>query len=109
MNPPPPLPQGLRQIDTRGIAGAPPPVAQKEEQTFVAGLPVETILYIAIGTILYLIYGIGAYRLSYNTNGSVFLGIVAFLLAPLYYPYYGLFVSQPQQAPLLMGGRRRKH
>lgn len=104
MNPPPPLPTGLRQ----SIAGAPP--AQKEEpKTVVGGLPLETILYIAIGTILYLIYGIGAYRIAYHNTSSIFMGIIAFLLAPLYYPYYGLFVSQPQQAPLLMGGRRRKH
>ena len=103
MNPPPPPPAGLRQMDTRGAM--PPP---KEEPTST-GLPMETILYIAVVTIVYLIYGIGAYRIAYNTNGSILMGIVAFLFAPLYYPYYGLFVSEPVQQPVLFGGRRRKH
>jgi hypothetical protein len=82
-------------------------MAQPAQEEPAMGLSMEAILSIAVGTILYLIYGIGAYRLSYNTNGSVFLGIVAFLLAPLYYPYHGIFVSQPQQAPILFGGRHR--
>ena len=101
-SPPPALPPGLRPQDPRMTQPA-------QEEPAVAGLTLETILYIAIGTILYLIYGIGAYRLSYNTNGSVVMAIIAFLLAPLYYPYHGLFVSQPQQAPILFGGKRRKH
>lgn len=96
MNAPPPLPAGMRPKDPRA-----------QEQSATMGVPMETIISIAVGALVYLIYGIGAYRLSYNTSGSVFLGILAFLFAPLYYPYYGLFVSQPQ--PLIMGGRRRKH
>ncbi len=98
-SPPPALPPGLRPQDAR--------MAQPAQEEPAMGLSMEAILSIAVGTILYLIYGIGAYRLSYNTNGSVFLGIVAFLLAPLYYPYHGIFVSQPQQAPILFGGRHR--
>jgi hypothetical protein len=59
--------------------------------------------------LLYLIYSLGAARIAYNTTQSVWIAIVALLLGPLYYPYYGAFLSQPPQTPILFGGRRRKH
>lgn len=59
--------------------------------------------------LLYLVYSLGAARIAYNTTQSVWIAIVALLLGPLYYPYYGAFLSQPIQAPILFGGRRRKH
>jgi hypothetical protein len=62
------------------------------------------------GTILvYVIYSFGAARIAYHTTQSVWIAIVALLLGPLYYPYYGTFLSQPVQTPILFGGRRRKH
>ena len=73
------------------------------------------IAMIVINVLLGLIYCYGAARLSYNTFGSMGWAVVAFFLAPLYYPYYAIFVSQsappapPSIMPDIMGGRRRRH
>jgi hypothetical protein len=91
------LPPELRPKDAREI--------QTEERKAVFDM---RIVYGILTAVFYVVYGIGAYRLSYNTNGSVFLGVLAFIFAPLYYPYYGLFVSQPQQVASILGGRSRR-
>jgi uncharacterized RDD family membrane protein YckC len=74
------------------------------------------IAMIVINVLLAVIYCYGAARLSYNTFGSMGWAVVAFFLAPLYYPYYAIFVSQaaPPPSPLsavtdMLGARRRRH
>ncbi len=61
-----------------------------------------------LGVLMFIIYGYGAARLSFNTFGSYFWSIVAFILAPFYYPYFGIFISTPSPAASIMGGRRRR-
>ncbi len=72
-----------------------------------------TIAMIVINVLIGIIYCYGAARLSYNTFGSMGWAVVAFFLAPLYYPYYAIFVSQPAPPPSVMsemfGARRRRH
>lgn len=76
------------------------------------------IAMIVINVLVAIIYCYGAARLSYNTFGSMGWATVAFFLAPLYYPYYAIFVSQsapPAPAPIMstvsdmIGGRKRRH
>lgn len=71
------------------------------------------IAMIVINVLLGLVYCYGAARLSYNTFGSMGWAVVAFFLAPIYYPYYAIFVSQPAPPPSVMsdmfGARRRRH
>jgi hypothetical protein len=71
------------------------------------------IAMLVINVLLALVYCYGAARLSYNTFGSMGWAVVAFFLAPLYYPYYAIFVSQPAPPPSIMsdmfGARRRRH
>ena len=75
------------------------------------------IAMIVINVLLAVIYCYGAARLSYNTFGSMGWAVVAFFLAPIYYPYYAIFVSQSAPAPApvmstvseMLGGRRRRH
>jgi hypothetical protein len=50
-------------------------------------------------------YWVGAAKLSYDTTGSGFWALLAFLFAPFYYPYYAFFVSKPASAPMMGGGR----
>lgn len=91
-----------------------------EEETKKPAVDVKDPLAIAmivINVLLAVIYCYGAARLSYNTFGSMGWAVVAFFLAPLYYPYYAIFVSQsaaPIPAPIptvpeMLGGRRRRH
>lgn len=68
------------------------------------------IAMLVINVLIGLIYCYGAARLSYNTFGSMGWAVVAFLFAPIYYPYYGIFVSQPAPPPSgFFGGRGRRH
>lgn len=94
----------------------PPPPQQTQEKkkaTIDLGVDVKDPLAIAmivINVLVGLIYCYGAARLSYNTFGSMGWAVVAFFLAPLYYPYYGIFVSQPAPPPSgFFGGRGRRH
>lgn len=67
------------------------------------------IAMIVINVLVGIIYCYGAARLSYNTFGSMGWAVVAFFLAPIYYPYYGIFVSQPAPPPSGFFGGRRRH
>jgi uncharacterized RDD family membrane protein YckC len=73
------------------------------------------IAMVVINVLVAIVYCYGAARLSYNTFGSMGWAVVAFFLAPLYYPYYGIFVSQPTPPSMLssvtdmIGGRKRRH
>jgi hypothetical protein len=91
------LPPELRPKDPRVVVEEKPRVAFTLQ-----------IAYSILGVLFYVLYGIGAYRISYNTNGSVFWGVLAFIFAPLYYMYYGIFVSQPQQTPSIIGGKKHR-
>lgn len=94
------LPPDLRPEDPRAV---------EEEKKPRAALTIQ-VAYSILGVLFYVLYGIGAYRISYNTNGSVLLGVLAFIFAPFYYLYYGIFVSQPTQQPTsIIGGRGRRH
>ena len=94
----------------------PPPAAptatdasKKVDVPGVGEIPKSTgILAIVFSVIVFIIYGYGAARLSFNTFGSYFWSVVAFLLAPFYYPYFGIFISSPATQPILFGGRRRR-
>ena len=107
-------------------AGTPPPPEQTRAQTQTnkdledatkkAALTIGgatgglAIAILVINVLIGLIYCYGAARLSYNTFGSMGWAVVAFLFAPLYYPYYGIFVSQPAPPPSgIFGGRSRRH
>ena len=92
------LPPDLRPKDPRAL----------EEEKPKAAFTIQ-IAYSILGVLFYILYGIGAYRVSYNTNGSVLLSVLAFIFAPFYYLYYGLFVSQPVQQTSIVGGRGRRH
>jgi hypothetical protein len=50
-------------------------------------------------------YYFGAAKISYDQTGSGLYAFVAFLFAPIYYPYYAFFVSKPASAPMLGGGK----
>ena len=49
-------------------------------------------------------YYFGAAKISYDQSGSGVYAFLAFLFAPLYYPYYAFVVSKPASAPMMMGG-----
>ena len=103
-------------------ANTPPPTAEQQSQNDAikkTGLNIGAatgglaIAMLVINVLIALIYCYGAARLSYNTFGSMGWAVVAFFLAPLYYPYYAIFVSQPAPPPSVMsdmfGARRRRH
>jgi hypothetical protein len=50
-------------------------------------------------------YWFGAAKVAYDQTGSGLWAFVAFLFAPLYYPYYAFFVSKPTPAPMMGGSR----
>jgi hypothetical protein len=50
-------------------------------------------------------YYFGAAKISYDQTGSGLYAFVAFLFAPIYYPYYAFFVSKPAPAPMMGGGK----
>ena len=65
--------------------------------------------YMMFYLILFLVwlaaYYFGAAKISYDQTGSGLYAFVAFLFAPIYYPYYAFFVSKPAPAPMLGGGK----
>lgn len=86
-----------------------PSAPQQEKKTLnldwsnLGGL---TIAYIVLIFLFWLLYGVGAAKLSYDHFQSVLWAIVAFLFAPLYYPFYAFMYSTPAQ-PSMFGGRKR--
>jgi len=48
-------------------------------------------------------YYFGAAKISYDQSGSGLYAFIAFLFAPIYYPYFAFFVSKPS-TPSMMGG-----
>lgn len=100
----PPPPQNTQQTQQQE--------QEKKKATIDLGVDVKDPLAIAmivINVLVGLIYCYGAARLSYNTFGSMGWAVVAFFLAPIYYPYYGIFVSQPAPPPSGFFGGRRRH
>lgn len=69
-----------------------------------SGMSVGTMVPIIIGAIVGLVFVIGAAKLSYDRYGSFAWAFLAFLFAPIYYPYYAFFVSSRVS---MFGGRRR--
>ncbi len=94
--PPPPAPataDASKKVDVPGVGEIPKTTG---------------ILSIILTVLLWIIYGYGAARLSFNTFGSYFWSIIAFILAPFYYPYFAIFISTPSPSASLLGGRRRR-
>lgn len=50
-------------------------------------------------------YYFGAAKMSYDQTGSGLYAFVAFLFAPVYYPYYAFVISKPASMPMMGGGR----
>lgn len=65
--------------------------------------------YMMFYLILFLVwlaaYYFGAAKISYDQTGSGLYAFVAFLFAPIYYPYYAFFVSKPAPAPMMGGSK----
>lgn len=62
------------------------------------------MFYLILFCVWLMAYYIGAAKISYDQTGSGLYAFVAFLFAPIYYPYYAFFVSRPAPAPMLGGG-----
>lgn len=95
----------------------PPPQTQptETEQTkkpllniLTKSLTVWNVLLGIIPLVLWFVYHYGAAKLSYNTYGSTGWSILAFIFAPVYYPYYGLFVSTPVSTGIFGAARKLK-
>ena len=93
-NTPPPPQQGLSQT-------------QPSEQPKPNGMPPMAIITTVVSITIGVLYSYGAARLSYNKYGSIGWAIIAFIFAPIYYPFYGVFLSTPVSTGLL-GGRKMK-
>ena len=50
-------------------------------------------------------YWFGAAKLSYDHSNSPIWAFLAFLFAPLYYPFYAFFVSKPASTGMFGGGK----
>lgn len=93
-------------------APPPPPQTQPIEQKTDSspkqstGMSVMSIIYSVISAIIGITYCYGAARLSYTKYGSIPWAIVDFIFAPIYYPFYAVFLHNPP--PPMMGGRRMK-
>lgn len=99
--PPPPPPQTTEQPMNEDT--------KKAVLAFGGATGGLAIAMVVINALIGLIYCYGAARLSYNTFGSMGWAVLAFFLAPIYYPYYALFVSQPAPPPSGIFGGRRRH
>jgi len=78
--------------------------AQARVKALTSNWSTMAIIGSVFGAIAWLIYAIGAAKLSYDKYGSIGWAIPAFILSWIYYPYYAFFVST--RIPM-MGGRRR--
>jgi hypothetical protein len=63
-------------------------------------------LYLILFIVWLAAYYFGAAKIAYDQSGSGLWAFVAFLFAPVYYPYYAFAVSKPAPAPMMMGGSR---
>lgn len=61
-------------------------------------------LYLMLFFVWLIAYYVGAAKISYDQSGSGLYAFIAFLFAPVYYPYYAFVVSKPAPAPMMMGG-----
>ena len=68
---------------------------QKVGSAVVTGAIYGFVIFVLIFTFA-IISGIGASKLAYQRSGSTMISIVAFILSPLYYIYYGF--TQPSIA-----------
>lgn len=96
-------------------AAAPAPEPPKPETPVAEGVKVNldwksmgplTIVSIVLVLIFTLIYSLGAAKLSYDHFQSVLWGVLAFIFAPIYYPFYAFMYSSPA-TPSMFGGRKR--
>ena len=61
--------------------------------------------YLVLLLVWIVAYWFGAAKIAYDQTGSGLWAFVAFLFAPLYYPYYAFFVSRPAAVPMMGGGK----
>ncbi len=65
--------------------------------------------YMTLYMILFIVwlaaYYFGAAKISYDQSGSGVYAFLAFLFAPLYYPYYAFVISKPASMPMMGGGK----
>lgn len=71
---------------------------------------INASLMITIGTVLlylliFFIYAASAAKLSYQRSGSGLFAFIAFILGPLYFPYYAF--TQPTISTATMGAARK--
>jgi hypothetical protein len=102
-------------------APAPPATTDKVATTTTVSTPAGTASttallpawlsggYVTLYLILFFVwivaYYVGAAKISYDQSGSGLYAFIAFLFAPLYYPYYAFFVSKPSTVAMMGGGR----
>lgn len=86
-----------------------PPETQTSETktTQSSGWTVGGIVYLSLSIISIAVVNFGAARISYHKYRSIGWAILAFIFAPLYYPFYGLFLSTPMQVPMIAGRRMK--
>lgn len=98
-------------------APAPPPSQPKTQPSPDAPKPVQDGgavtsfgifggVFGLLSLLLVFLYSYGAAKLSYDKFGSMGWALLDFFFAPVYYPYYAIFLNTPQQPA--MGGRRRR-
>jgi hypothetical protein len=68
---------------------------------------IMSMLSVSFGVILYLVFGYGAAKLSYDKFGSVGWAILDFIFSSFYYPYYALFLNTPSPALGIVGAARK--
>jgi hypothetical protein len=84
------------------------PMEQPKEQPKSNGMSTMAILTTVVSITIGVLYSYGAARLSYNKYGSVGWAILAFIFAPLYYPFYGVFLSTPVSSGIFGSARKMK-
>lgn len=63
------------------------------------------MFYLILLLVWVVAYWFGAAKIAYDQTGSGLWALLAFMFAPLYYPYFAFFVSKPVSAPMMGGSR----
>jgi hypothetical protein len=108
-------------MSASATAAAAPPATEKVATTTTVATPVGSAsatamlpawlsgtymtFYLILFCVWLVAYYFGAAKISYDQTGSGLYAFVAFLFAPIYYPYYAFFVSRPASAPMMGGGK----
>lgn len=63
--------------------------------------------FLALIVLFYLLFSYGASKIAYGQSGSMFVSLLAFLLSPIYYPYYAFVSYTPPFFSTVLGAARR--